>query len=152
MEEINDALRRLALWCAERERAPAELKAKLNAFELNEEQKKMVQHKLVQHGFISEERFALAYARGKFRINKWGRLMIRQGLLSKGVSDEFVSQALASISEEDYASTLDKLLQAKTRSLAGLEPARKQSRLLRFAYSKGYNQEETWRSISRLGL
>ena len=36
-------------------------------------------------GFLNEERFARAFAGGKFRMKKWGRIKISHALEAKGV-------------------------------------------------------------------
>ena len=41
---------------------------------------------LIGENFINEERFAKAFAGGKFRIKKWGKIKIKQALKEKGLS------------------------------------------------------------------
>ena len=42
---------------------------------------------LIQNGFLNEERFAKSFARGKFRIKKWGRVRIERELKTRGLSE-----------------------------------------------------------------
>ena len=40
---------------------------------------------LIQFNFLNEERYARSFARGKFRIKKWGKLKIRMALKKRGL-------------------------------------------------------------------
>ncbi len=66
-------------FCAYQERSQQEVRDKLYTYGLHEEEVEEVITELIIDGFISEERFAKAYAGGKFRIKGWGRRKIIQG-------------------------------------------------------------------------
>jgi regulatory protein len=63
---------------------------------------------LIDAGMLNEERFARAYARGKFRMLGWGREKIRQQLKLKKISDYCIKKAFLEINEEEYAVKLNK--------------------------------------------
>lgn len=42
---------------------------------------------LIEENYLNEERFAIAYAGGKFRINQWGKTKIKYNLTQKQVSN-----------------------------------------------------------------
>ena len=48
---------------------------------------------LIGEKFINEERFAKAYAGGKFRIKPWGRYKIQQGLKQHQISEHCIKKA-----------------------------------------------------------
>jgi regulatory protein len=56
---------------------------------------------LMAEGYLNEERFARAYARGKFRIKGWGPRKIAQGLQAKRVSSACISLGLSELSAEE---------------------------------------------------
>lgn len=64
---------------------------------------------LLQHNFLNETRFAQAFARGKFRTKKWGKIRIVRELKFREISQYNTTLALKEISEQDYFQTLDEL-------------------------------------------
>ena len=88
--------------------------------------------RLADDNFINEERFARAYVRGKFRINGWGRLKIKNGLRAKGVDENLIRTALTEeINEKEYAALLQRTVTEKGPKTAlsrGFEPS-----LIRFS-------------------
>ena len=68
---------------------------------------------LQEDGFFNEARFAMAYAGGKFRINHWGRIRIRQELKMRDIAPDLIQQALDSIDEAEYLKLLQQLLEKK---------------------------------------
>ncbi len=72
---------------------------------------------LLQHNFLNETRFAQAFARGKFRVKKWGKTRIVRELKYREISQYNITLALQEISEEDYLQTLDELSEKRMRQL-----------------------------------
>ncbi|MBK8405731.1 MAG: RecX family transcriptional regulator [Saprospiraceae bacterium] len=60
--------------------------------------------------FINEERYARSIVRGKFKINSWGKVKIRQSLKQNGITDKLISMAFAEINEADYLNKIEVLL------------------------------------------
>ena len=75
--------------------------------------------RLKEEDFLNEERFAKAFARGKFRINKWGKKMIIFELRKRGISETVIDSGLSEISDEDYQKTLKELIRKKKEELKG---------------------------------
>ena len=67
--------------------------------------------------YLNEERFAITYAGGKFRIKHWGKNKIKQALKLKQVSDYCIKKALKEIDETDYMRTFEKLSEQKMKTL-----------------------------------
>lgn len=151
-ESFLDVLKRISRWCSERERSEFEVRVKLREFDLDEGEVDAIIEKLTKEDFLNEKRFAQAFAGGKFRINKWGRLLIRQGLISKGIRGDMLDVAMEAIHEDDYLQTLDTLLASKARGLKSLRDHERHAKLVRFAYSKGFEQELAYDSIHRQNL
>jgi regulatory protein len=66
---------------------------------------------------LNEERFARSFARGRFRIKKWGRIKISNELKRRNVSQDHILKALKEINGGAYLETLKKLFKAKWTSL-----------------------------------
>jgi regulatory protein len=123
----DEALQKLERFCAYRERCPKEVRSKLAECGLSRADAEQIYEVLREDRFFDEERFALAYAGGKFRSNQWGRVRIRQELKMRNIAPEFIARALDSINESEYETLLRKLLDKKRQQYAGDENAREKA-------------------------
>lgn len=115
---VDQALKKAMQYCAYQERSHAEVKEKLYSFGLRSSEVDELMARLIGDNFLNEERFAIAYAGGKFRMKQWGRQKIRYALKAKGISDYCIRKGLASIDAGDYECVLEKLFLAKKKSLS----------------------------------
>lgn len=72
---------------------------------------------LIEENYLNEERFAIAYAGGKFRIKLWGRQKIKYALKQKQVSDYCIKKALMAIDNDEYLNASKKLAAEKLATL-----------------------------------
>lgn len=120
----DEALAKLEYFCAYRERCPKEVRTKLSELGMRGEAAEQIYNVLLEDGFFNEERFAMAFAGGKFRVNHWGRVRIRMELRMRNIAPDLVEQALASIDEDAYTSLLQDLLAKKRLYYEGQDQAR----------------------------
>lgn len=111
------ALQKIKHFCSYQERSHQEVKDKLYSFGLYKEDVEALLSQMIEENYLNEERYAIAFAGGKFRIKKWGKRKIRYELQQKRVSAFCVKLALASINETEYIGTLEKLFEEKRASL-----------------------------------
>lgn len=112
------ALIKIKSYCSYQERSHTEVKEKLYSFGLYKMDVEPILSQLIEENFLNEERFALAFASGKFRIKKWGKVKIKHELKQKRVSEYCIKLALGSINEEDYGNMLKGLFESKLKSLS----------------------------------
>lgn len=113
----DQALPKIKQYCAYQERGHSEVKEKLYGFGLHRKEVDEILSILIEENYLNEERFAIQYAGGKFRIKQWGRVKIKYALKQKQVSEYCIKKALASIPEADYRKTLQKLFDQKLKTL-----------------------------------
>lgn len=114
-----------------------------------EELEQAVAH-LVEEGFLNEERYAIAFAGGKFRMQQWGKKKISMALKQKQVSDYCIRKAMTAIDGDDYNATLAVLAEKKYRLLCSEEPVRRQYKTLQFLLQRGFEQEPARRAIEQI--
>jgi regulatory protein len=102
----EQALQKLRHFCGYQERCHQEVKEKLYSFGLHKQEVETAIATLIQEDRLNEERFAIQFAGGHFRLKNWGKIKIRYELRQKKVSDYGIQEALASIDEEAYTQTL----------------------------------------------
>lgn len=120
----DEALSKLEYYCAYQERCPKEVRAKLAALGVPHAAAEQIFEVLQADGFINEERFAMAFAGGKFRVNHWGRVRIRIELRMRHIAPELIEKAIDSIDEKAYSDLLQQLFEKKRAQYEGKEQAR----------------------------
>ena len=113
----DQAFQKIKQYCAYQERCHSEVKEKLYSFSLYKKEVEEILSKLIEENYLNEERFAIQYAGGKFRLKQWGRVKIKYALKQKQVSDYCIKKAMAAIPDADYSRTLQKLFDQKLKTL-----------------------------------
>lgn len=128
-------------YCVFQERSHQEVRNKLYLSGMYEEEVESIISKLIDEDFLNEERFAKAFAGGKFRIKKWGRVKIKAELKAHRVSDYCIKIALKEIDTEEYIKTLKEVLQKKGKEIKEKNVRLKQMKIVRFAMSRGFESD-----------
>lgn len=109
-------------FCLYRERSEAEIERKMKEWGVDQNLIDRILDRLIEDRFISNERFALAYTRGKFNVKQWGRIKIRQGLKMHRISDELIQLSFKQIKPDSYFEALNKIILKKLpNSIKGLD-------------------------------
>jgi regulatory protein len=93
---------------------------------------------LIEENYLNEERFAMSFARGKFRMKQWGRVKIKYELKQRQVSEYSIKKALKQIEEEEYTASLKKLADDKYASLKGEQYLVRKKKTIDYLMQKGY--------------
>jgi len=109
----EQALQKLRHYCSYQERCSSEVKGKLFDLGIAEKEHDEIISTLIEENCLDEERFAIAYAGGKFRMKQWGSIKIKHALLQKQVSEYCINKALKQIDEKEYKAVLKKLAEEK---------------------------------------
>tara|TARA_B110000003_G_scaffold41659_1_gene38835 strand:- start:401 stop:886 length:486 start_codon:yes stop_codon:yes gene_type:complete len=122
-------------YCSFQERCQSEVKNRLVQMGLSIQVVDNILSDLILEGYISEERYAKAYVRGKFKIKKWGRIKIKQSLISKRVTFKCIEIGLLEIDEIEYRNCLESLI--SKRLLISTQKDSK-SALLKYFQNRGF--------------
>lgn len=147
---VKDAFMRASSFCAYQERTQQEVRERLREWDVKGDEAEEVISRLIEDNFINEERFAKAFAGGKFRIKRWGRIKIKQELRMRGLSEYCIKQGMREIEDADYRHTLYALIEKKNEALKGEELVVKKQKLIRYALSKGYENDLVWKVIDEV--
>jgi len=119
-----------------------ETKEKLYTFGLTREEVEQIIARLIDEDYLNEERFAAAFARGKFRIKHWGRVKIRYELKQKYISELCIKKAMKEIDEDEYLKTLVKLTEEKLEELGQEKDILiRKKKVLSYLMQKGYERD-----------
>ena len=136
--DYKSALQKAADFCAYQERSQQEVRDRLYTYGLHQDEVEEALSELIVQGFINEERFAKAYAGGKFRMKGWGKRKIIEGLKYHRISDYCLKKGLAEIDDEAYYQTLLKHAEKKYNSLNERSDYVLKGKLTQHLVSKGF--------------
>jgi regulatory protein len=136
----TQAMAKAEHFCAYQERSQQEVRDKLYSFDLHSADVENIISELIQANFLNEQRFAVAYTLGKFRIKHWGKAKIKQGLKFKRVPEKMIAKALGQIDYDEYISTLTALLQKKAPFITEKDLYKKNYKLAQYAVGRGFER------------
>lgn len=139
--DAAQAWEKIKPYCAYQERCHSEVKEKLYGYGLHRQDVEVLISRLIEENYLNEERFAIAYAGGHFRVKKWGKIKITQGLKQKGVSAYCIKKGLQAIDADDYSKVLEKLTAAKWKTLAGQSKMARPFKCRQYLLQKGFENE-----------
>jgi regulatory protein len=141
-------LQKAAGFCAYQERTQAEVRSRLNEWSIYGDEAEEMIAWLISNNYINEERFALAFAGGKFRIKKWGKTRILYELRQRGLSTYCINKAMESIDYEDYIKNISGLIEKKREEFNFENDRLKQQKIARYLIGKGYESSLVWKQIA----
>lgn len=134
----EQAILSIRRFCAYQERAQQEVRDKLYELGMTKPEVEEIIADLIMENFLNEERFAVGFAGGHFRIKGWGKLKINHALYQKRVSAFNIKIALKSIDEEDYKAKLMALATKKWNSLKGERGLSRMAKTQAFLHQRGF--------------
>ena len=135
-----------------RERAPDQVRAKLEKWGLNAGDISEIIQSLEDEGFLDEKRFAVAYAHDKHAFNQWGKIRIRLELRNLGIDEQCLEEGLESISESNYTETIRSLISKKWSSLREEDDFIRKNKTAQYLIRKGFESEQVWKNIGQMDL
>ena len=148
---FEQSLQKIKQYCAYQERCHSEVRDKLYSFGLRKSEVEETITLLIVENYLNEERFAIHFAGGKFRMKQWGKHKIKQALKLRQVSDYCISKALKDIDTKEYERTFEKLTEQKLKTLKSEKNIfTKKRKLQDFLLQKGYESEWVKEAVNRL--
>lgn len=144
---LDQARVKIQSYCAYQERSHKEVREKLYRFGLYKDDVDQLCTELIQDNFLNEERFAQAFASGKFRIKKWGWRKIEMHLKDKGVSAYCLKQARKEIPAEEYLQVLTELAESKARMVTAKSPYELKAKVAAFLSGRGFETDLIWQVL-----
>ena len=149
----EQALEALQHYCAYQDRCHKEAREKLYELGYYGDETELVIVDLIKEKYLDEERFARSYARGKFKMKRWGRYKIRDGLKKRQLSAYCIKKGLSEIDEGEYYTTMcNELLRRNEAEKAGQHPYLRRRALADYMFKRGYESGMVWEAINELGL
>jgi regulatory protein len=148
--EVDLAIKKMEHFCAYQERCHQDVENKLRSMNIGFQIKENVMLHLLENDFLNEERFAKTFARGKFRIKKWGKERIIRELKFKLISEYNIISALNEIDENEYYTTFNELAIKRLSELKELNKYKKRKKLADYLLYRGWETDMVYKKIVEL--
>ncbi len=145
--DLEEAKQKIFRYCAYQERCHSEVRNKLYTYGLYRNDIDTIISYLITEGFLNEERFAKAYAGGKFRMKQWGKLKIQIELEFKGLTKNCIAIGMKEIDAADYCNTLEELIAKKRSHIEEENTFILRDKIAQYVIHKGYEPELVWSTL-----
>ena len=135
---FSEALKRLGVICSRQEKCTSDILRKLKLWDIPENEALKITEALKKDRFLDDSRYALFFARDKYRINHWGREKIRFALRRKGIEPESIENAINELGENNDFEILKDLLIKKMKVLKSSNSFIMKGKLARFGLQRGF--------------
>ena len=132
-------------YCSYQERCIYDVKHKLLEWQASEKTIESIIRQLEKEDYINEERYAVSFALGKLRNNKWGKNKIFYALSKKHIPEFYVQFGLNQINDEEYINILKSVLASK--NIDEKDEFRRNNKLVRYAVQKGFQSSLAWKVV-----
>jgi len=147
---VDEAKRKLESYCAYQERCHKEVTQKLKEMYMIPEAIDVIIVHLLEHNFLNEERFSKSFARGKFKIKKWGRHRIILELKKRDISKVNINMALTEIDEEEYVEVFNNLAEKRLLFINESNPLKKKKKLVDYLLYRGWESPMIYEKVNIL--
>lgn len=150
---VEEATKRMERYCAYQERCHKEVHQKLYEMRMIPEAVDMIMNHLLQHNFLNETRFAQAFARGRFRVKKWGKTRIVKELKFRDISRFNIQIALKEIPDSEYYKTFEELAEKRLQQLnSEKDLQKKRKKFSDYMFYRGWDSELVYGKISEISI
>jgi len=104
---------------------------------------------LIDEKFLSETRFTEAFVRGKFNINNWGKVKIKNELKAKKISEWNITNALNQVDDHEYSQKLMSLCKREIDKEHKIDNKSKEKIIRRLSY-KGWEIDKVIEFFNQL--
>lgn len=136
--KTKQAFEKLKQYCAYQERCHKEVIEKLASYHIYKTEADLILIQLIEENYLNEERFAIQFAGGKFRMKQWGKTKIAYQLKQKQISTININKALKQINQQDYYNTLQNLATKQLKQHSKLPVWQKKLKAKKALLIKGY--------------
>ena len=145
---VQEAQKKLEHYCAYQERCHQEVVQKLKSLNMIPTAIDEIIGQLIINDYLNETRFAQSFARGKFRIKKWGKNRILRQLKFRGISDWNIKKGMAEIKADEYLNTFETLFNQLWKQFNHLGNSKCQKKVFDRLQYRGWENELIYKAIN----
>ncbi|MDC6388140.1 regulatory protein RecX [Maribacter sp. PR1] len=147
---VDEATRKLEGYCAYQDRCHKEVVRKLKEMGMISIAIDTIVSHLINENYLNEERFAKSFARGKFKIKKWGKNRIVNELKFRDISRYNIQTALKEIDGPEYFTTLDNLAKKRLAQINERNIQKRKRKLADYLLYRGWESHLVYEKTNEL--
>jgi regulatory protein len=147
---LEEARRKMEKYCIYQDRCHQEIEKKLREMGMIRQASEVIQLHLMEHDFVNEERFSRSFARGKFKIKKWGKKRIVNELKLREVSNYNIQAGLSEIDATEYENTLEEIGRKRFENVRETNTLKKRKKVADFLLRKGFESDKVYELVMAL--
>ena len=149
---VDEIKRKIEHYCAYQDRCHKEVENKIKEYNLIPEAREIILLSLMKDNFLNEERFSKSFARGKFRIKKWGKQRIVRELKFRNISAYNIKTALKEINEQEYITTLYELVAKKDKLVREENVFKRKKKIADYLLYRGFESNLVYEAINAIQI
>lgn len=146
----ENALYRVAAYCSRAERCESDIRKKLIAWELSEDEQSRIIKRLLDEKYLDHYRYCRSFINDKIKYNKWGEKKIIYELRKKGIAEKYYLPLLEDLNKDVFEEQLVYILRVKNKSVKAKDDYDRKNKLIRFALSRGFSMDMAIRYVDDL--
>jgi len=147
---VQEAQKKLEHYCAYQERCHQEVIQKLKSLNMIPDAIDQIIGQLITDNYLNETRFAQSFARGKFRIKKWGKVRITRELKARQVSEFNIKIGLKEISVEEYELVFETIFQKIKQAVGHNTPVVQKKKISDYLFYRGWEKQKVYDALRDL--
>ena len=140
-KSTENIYKKISLYCSYQERSHKEVLLKISKSNISKNETDKIVAKLITENFLNETRYAIAYARGKFRIKNWGKIKIINKLKQQNISPWNINKAIDEIDKDEYSKSFNLIFNKLNLKYNYLKNIYRKKKILSILYSKGWEYD-----------
>ena len=147
---VQEATKKIESYCAYQDRCHKEVVSKLKEMGMIPLAIDTIVNQLIEDRFLNEERFAKSFARGKFKIKKWGKNRIVNELKFRDISKYNITSALKEIDPNEYVQTLDTLARKRLLQISETDVQKRKKKMADYLLYRGWESQLVYEKLQEL--
>ena len=147
---LNEAKKKLEYFCSYQERCHKEVEEKLKELGMIQSASQEIISQLIQEDYLNETRFAKSFARGKFRIKKWGKNRILKEFKFRNISDYNIKIGMQELTEPEYVDSFYNLFEKRKKSVEHLPIDEQKKKIYSYLSYRGWEHQKIYDALNQL--
>lgn len=147
---LKEAKKKLERFCSYQERCHKEVDYKLKELGMIQSASQEIISQLIQDDYLNETRFAKSFARGKFRIKKWGKNRILKEFKLRKISDYNIKVGMQELTDSEYENTFYKLFEKRKKSVEHLPLDQQKKNIFSYLSYRGWEHQKIYDALNQL--
>ncbi|MCM4171279.1 RecX family transcriptional regulator [Arenibacter sp. TNZ] len=147
---VAEATKKLEGYCAYQDRCHKEVISKLRSMNMIPAAIDVIVGHLIKDNYLNEERFARSFARGKFKIKKWGKNRILNELKYREISKYNIRFAMEEIEPTEYLESFNALAKKRLAEIREKDLQKRRKKLADYLLYRGWESAMVYEKVYEL--